>query len=94
MRSVSGAEILLFARVLSLVPPVQQRNFADRLLGEVEAAASHLRLFGRCHPRFGDGSLMTRCISLSPPAEPFANDPVFLAALITGCRALLDHSRV
>lgn len=50
MRSVSGAEILTFARLLMIVPPLQQRNLADRSLGEVETAASQLRQFGRCHP--------------------------------------------
>ncbi|CAN1533215.1 hypothetical protein MCELHM10_01472 [Paracoccaceae bacterium] len=91
MRRVNGAEILLFARLLYLVPAARQRVFAIDLLDEVEAAASHLRHFGRCHPRFGDGSLMARCLSLSPPPEPIATDPAFLTALVSGCQALLDH---
>ena len=93
MRSVSGAEILLLARLLFIIPSVQQRAFADRLLEEVEVAANHLRHFGQCHPRFGDGSLMARCLALSPPPEPTGDDPAFLVAAIAGCQALLDHSK-
>jgi hypothetical protein len=94
MRSISGVEILLFARLLLVVSPDHHRSFADRLLDEVEEGGRHLRVFGRCHPQFGDGSLMARCLSLSPPKEPVAGDPVFLVALISVCRALIDHSKV
>jgi hypothetical protein len=93
MRSVNGAEILLFARLLYIVPPGEQANFADRLLAEVELASRHLRVFGRCHPQFGDGSLMARCLSLSPPSEPACADPAFLAAVMAGCMALDEHSK-
>lgn len=93
MRNVSGAEILLFARLLYLVPAAHQRAFAIQLLAEVDDAASHLRHFGRCHPRLGDGSLMARCLALSPPPEPIATDPAFLTALVSCCQALLDHSK-
>lgn len=93
MRSVSGAEVLLFARLLLVVSPDQHGRFADRILDEVEEAGRHQRVFGSCHPQYGDGSLMARCLSLSPPREPVAGDPAFLAALIAVCRAILDHSK-
>lgn len=93
MLFASGAELLVFARLLLVVPADQQIGFADRLLAEVEAAGDHLRTFGRCHPCFGDGTLMSRCLSLSPPKESNALDEAFLAAMITTCKTLLDHSK-
>ena len=42
---------------------------------------------------FGDGSLMSRCLTLSPVSEPLATDPDFLSAMIIACKALHDHSK-
>jgi hypothetical protein len=42
---------------------------------------------------FGDGTLMSRCLTLSPISEPLATDPDFLSAIIIACTALRDHSK-
>jgi hypothetical protein len=91
MRDPSGPEILIFARALLPLPAGARADTAARLLREVETADRQLRSFNRCHPLFGEGSLMSRCLMLSPPAERLARDPDFLSANITACQALLRH---
>lgn len=93
MRDPSGAELLVFARVLSRIEERHRHQAAKALLGEVEAAAAHLRLSGRCHPVFGNGSLMARCLRLDPPPEPLASDDGFLSSLIAACAAVRRHGK-
>ena len=92
MRPASLAELGLMARVLTPLPTSDRPLAARQILAEVEVAAAHLRATGRCHPAFGDGSLMARCLTLSPIAEPLAEDAAFLEALTIACWALADHS--
>jgi hypothetical protein len=94
MRDPSGSELLIFARALLAVPSEARVPTASRILEEIEAADQHLRAQSGCHPDFGDGSLMSRCLMLSPPAEPLARDPDFLSATIIACQALLQHFKV
>lgn len=91
MRDPSGPELLILARALLPVPADARVDVAIRILHEVEAADQHLRLLNRCHPVLGDGSLMSRCLTLSPQAEPLARDPDFLSATIAACQALQQH---
>lgn len=85
--------MLLLCRILSRVSARQRMTFAVQILSEVEAATRHLAMTGRCHPAFGDGSLMARCHQLFPPQEPMACDQDFLGSMIVACEALLQHSR-
>ncbi len=94
MRDPSGADLLLFARALLPVQPEARALFAARILKEVDVADQHLRLQNRCHPAFGDGSLMSRCLLLSPPAEPMVSDRDFLSSTIVACLSLLQHSKL
>lgn len=91
MHPASGPELLLFGRVLVAFSPDQRAAAAAAILEEVEIAARHLRHHLCCHPRFGDGSLMARCLRLGPSAEPPAHDRDFLSAMIYACMALRDH---
>jgi hypothetical protein len=91
MRDPSGPELLLFARALRVQLAKARGCFAARILHEVEVADRHLLGRSSSHPDFGDGSLMARCLLLSPPAEPLARDPDFLAATMIACNALLQH---
>jgi hypothetical protein len=90
MRDPTVADLLLLARVLSRIDAARQGSFAATVLVETDIAQQHLAATGACHPRFGDGSLMSRCQRLSPPPEPMANDPDFLTAIIAACRAILQ----
>jgi len=92
MWEATGSEVLLLARTLLAYPKDNRTTVARQILGEVETAALHLQDTGRCHPVFGDGSIMARCHRLSPRPEPPAQDPDFLAALIAACETLMGHS--
>ena len=93
MRDPSGAEVLLLARVLVRIDEAERRQRAAEIIAEVEAAARHLSLSGRCHPKWGDGSLMARCLRLDPPPEPLANDSAFLSCIVMACEALQQSDR-
>jgi hypothetical protein len=93
MRPLSISEIILFARVLMLHPARARPRLARQLLAEVELAARRFRATAEVDPQFGDGSLMARCLLVSPPGRVMADDPDFLRSLATACRALLGHSR-
>ena len=69
MRRVHLGDLLAGGRFLAANP----QHPAARLLEETHAAHRYFRRFGRPHPRWGDGSLMARCLgpgqaaALSPP---------------------------
>lgn len=94
MRSATLAELALLARVLIKVDFKDRATLAAGILAEVEIAATCLRFTGRTDPMFGDGSLMSRCLSLSPVPEPLATDRDFQMAIIVACDALWDHSKL
>jgi hypothetical protein len=92
MRVPSASEIVLLARVLSRAEPDHRPARALSILAEVDVADAHIRKTGRAHPDFGDGSLLSRCSLLCPPAEPLCNDRDFLASLALAARVMLVHS--
>lgn len=47
-------------------PPPLRPGLAERLLVEAHAAHHYMRRFGRPHPRWGNGSLMTRALADGP----------------------------
>lgn len=65
---------------------------ARRILQEASLAHHQFRMTGCPHPDHGDGSLMTRCLALTPAAEPLGEDRAFLEAVVTAALALLHHS--
>lgn len=91
MRPPIAAELVLFARALMVCPAGVRARRAKEILAETETAHDHLRHFGKIHPTFGDGSLTARLLSLSPGAEPFADDADFLQSLSTVVESLLFH---
>jgi hypothetical protein len=86
-----AGEVVLLARVLLLTPAAEQASIARGLLLEVESAFRHFCAHQKCHPAFGDGSLMGRLLPLCPPAEPLATDAAFLTALSNAAVALRTH---
>jgi hypothetical protein len=93
MRPPIAAELLLFARVLLCSPKWSRGRKARAILNEIVVAERHHLVTGRHHPKFGDGSMMDRCYRLHPCAEPIADDPDFLHALVTAAEALLRTSK-
>lgn len=93
MRVPAASELVLLARVLTRCRPEDRQGMATAILAEADRAEQHLRLTGSLHPGFGDGSLAGRCIRLSPPAEPLADDREFLECLSIAAQAVLGHSK-
>jgi uncharacterized protein YecE (DUF72 family) len=93
MRPPSASEIILLARVLTRIVDTDRQGSAMTLLSETDEAERYLRLTGRPHPVFGDGSLMARCHRLKPPSEALADDRDFLICLVIAANAMLSHSR-
>jgi hypothetical protein len=93
MRPATLTELALLARVLVRAEPKDRFALAARILTEVEVASANLQSSGRSDPMFGDGSLMSRCLALSPVSEPLATDPDFMSAMIIACNALRNHSK-
>ena len=87
-----AADLLLFARALLLWPVQSRSDVARRLIAETEVAYRHWLLHGTVHPAFGDGSLVSRALLLSPRPEPMASDPDYLQALETLARVIRSHS--
>lgn len=63
MRRCLLDDLLAAARCLALVPPQQRPDLARRLITEAHAAHHYHRHFARPHPRWGNGSLMTRALA-------------------------------
>ena len=93
MRAPLAADILIFARTLLTCPPSDRRRVAGRILRETEEAWAYVVGCGLAHPVFGDGSLMSRSLSLHPAAEPFADNADYLHALDAAIQALRWHYR-
>ncbi|WP_309666104.1 hypothetical protein [Tabrizicola sp.] len=74
-----------------LLPGTGRRSAADAMMCEVEVAYAHFQRYQRIHPAFGDGSLMSRALSLEPGPEPLANDPEFLQSIKIAAEALDHH---
>jgi hypothetical protein len=85
-------ELTALARHVMALPGPLQRRAALRLVVEAERAGRHLQVFGRAHPRLGDGSLIARLMAGPLPPEPYADCPDFLHALRIAAEALLKHT--
>jgi hypothetical protein len=91
VRSPLPGDVLIFARVLCRLPREAHHSVAARILAETEEAHRYFIENRKCHPTFGDGGLMSRCMILAPVSEPFADDTSFLIALRAAAEALLSH---
>lgn len=88
MRRCLLDDLVAAARCLGRAHPSERDALARRLIAEAHAAHHYHRRFGRPHPRWGNGSLMTRALadSLAPEA------PLCLASLAT-VASLVHHFR-
>ncbi|MDP3264177.1 MAG: hypothetical protein U1E69_15600 [Tabrizicola sp.] len=93
MRTPLAADVLLLARALMPLPSARRMPYARRLIREATEAQMHFEATRRCHPTYGDGSLMARVLYLRPVAEPVASDPDFLDAICIAAQALRTHYR-
>lgn len=79
MRRLLIGDVMAAARAILPAPPARRAALADRLLDEAHAAHLFCKRLGRPHPRWGDGSLMTRALNHGAPEVP--PGPALWAAL-------------
>jgi hypothetical protein len=74
MRPVHYGDVSAAARALTLVPPPARVATCRDMLARAAAARDYMIRTGRCHPFWGNGSLMAaaRCAKLPP--EPDFSD--------------------
>ena len=88
MRRCMLDDLLAGAARLSVAPAEDRPALARRLLAEAHAAHHYMRRMGRPHPRWGNGSLMTRALAdHTAKSLPMCLDSLAVMALaVTGFR--------
>ncbi len=81
MRPVLHGDVTTAARALYPLKPQARRAALSRWLAEARAAHCHVLRFGRAHPQWGTGSLMSRAGRQQPVPEPALSDPHYLECL-------------
>lgn len=77
-RPVLPGDVSAAARALLAVPDRGRLRLCRRIFGGAAEAAAYAGLFGRLHPRWGDGSLSAAARRYSLADEPFLDDPEYL----------------
>jgi hypothetical protein len=82
MRPCLLDDLLAGAGRLAAVPPPLRPDLAHRLLHEAHAAHHFMRRFGVPHPRWGNGSLITRALcDAAPTGRPLCLHALAVMAL-------------
>ncbi|NIZ13734.1 hypothetical protein [Phaeobacter sp. HF9A] len=87
-RPVLWEDLRSLARALLAQPEERRAELCQQILKGSARALRQAQATGRCHPRWGDGSLdaAARCFPLAP--EPFPGDPDYAACLRRALRAI------
>ena len=78
MRPVLPGDVAAVARALLAVPKAERAALCRRIFGQASEALAHVRLTGRLHPRWGDGSLAVAARACRLADEPFLDDLAYL----------------
>ncbi len=89
MRPVLYGDIRAAALVLLGLPEVARETAIRRLLKQASAADAYRKRYGRAHPFWGNGSLMSAA-GMSGRSEPFLDDPEYCECLSTVFQAIVD----
>lgn len=88
MRRCMIDDLLAGAGRLAAEPPAHRPALAVQMIDEAHAAHHYMRRTGRPHPRWGNGSLMTRALSeLSDKAGLCYASLAIMAAAVARFRA-------
>jgi len=83
MRMVLAGDVFALAHWLVGMPPPEQRSACDQMLQEAEWADKYRKRHGRCHPSWGNGSLMGRLgQEVVPKGFPKFSDPEFCETVV------------
>ena len=89
MRPVLHGDVVAAARVLYALPEALRVRELARLMQKAAWADAFRKQFGRVHPVWGDGSLMTAALATAPPPEPRLDDAEYC-----GCLAMVFEGLV
>ncbi len=81
VRTVLHGDLVAVARALLPLPAAERAAAVDQLIGAADLADRYRKRTGRPHPLHGSGSLMAAAASWDQPAEPWLDDPDYLACL-------------
>ncbi|MBN2906145.1 MAG: hypothetical protein JXJ18_05515 [Rhodobacteraceae bacterium] len=90
MRPVLHGDAVAAARALCLMPEAARPTAMARMLIRTEAADAYRKRFGRAHPRWGNGSLMSLVQRDPLPPEPALDVPGYCRCLALVFAALAD----
>lgn len=88
-------DISAAARALLAVAPEARGGVCRRIFSGAVEALVHEKLYGRPHPRWGDGSLSAAARRWQLADEPFWDDPAYLRCLqmvLRGVAAFADEA--
>jgi hypothetical protein len=91
MRRVLIGDLMAAAAVLPSAPQGQRAQLAQNILCQTDAAHRYFKRFGRPHPLWGDGSLLTRALASPRRIAPDLSDANFLHLLALMTLALAHH---
>jgi hypothetical protein len=91
MRRVMHGDVVAAARVLRALVPRDRPCAMARLILEADAADRYRKRFGRAHPLFGNGALMSAAARHHRPPEPDLGDADYLECLYTVISGLLER---
>ena len=94
MRRILSGDLIAAAAVLAAAPMASRSALAADILAQSHAAHAYFKRFGRPHPIWGDGSLLTRALAFDHRAPPNLSDAGFLSALAQMTRACAAYKRV
>ncbi|MFY0312352.1 hypothetical protein ACFMBG_20925 [Leisingera sp. D0M16] len=77
-RPVLPGDVTAVARALLAVPDRERLRLCRRIFSGAAEAAAYAGLFGRLHPRWGDGSLSAAARRYALADEVFLDDPEYL----------------
>jgi hypothetical protein len=80
MRRCHISDLLAAARCVAAAAPNHRAGLIEQLLTQSDAAHRYAKRFGRAHPHWGNGSLMSRALLALPP-EISPHSAAFYAAL-------------
>jgi len=90
MRTVTQGDVAAAARALLACPEDARAALLVRLLADAHAADRYRRVFGRVHPRLGNGTLMATALARTTVPEPVVGDMAYLRALAQVIEGVLD----
>ena len=91
MRAVLQSDVVSVARVLLRHPADEREALAAELIRRADAADRYARRLGKCHPDWGNGTLLAAAHKAPLAPERAWNDPAFLHCLQCALEALRQH---